>query len=108
MAIQYPLINGKRHAWAQAEIRVRTSIILGITEVNYSYAANQALQYAAGVQPIAATDGKFEYKADITFVLEEYNLLIASLGRGFAGVPFDVVVSYSAPLNSGLSTIVDT
>lgn len=107
MAISYPLINGFRHANAQAEVRVAGNIILGVTEVNYSVNGNQASVYAQGALPIAQTMGKFEYKADITFLLEEFNVLIASLGRGYMLVPFDIVVTYDAP-GGGLSVIVDT
>jgi hypothetical protein len=107
MAISYPLLNGFRHSNAQAEARVNGNIVLGITEANYTVTGNQQSVYAQGALPIGQTMGKFEFKADVSMLIEEFHQLIAALGEGFMLVPIDFVFTYDNP-GGGLSVIVDT
>lgn len=106
-AIPYPLINGQRHSWSSAEIRVAGNIVLGVTEINYSPTLEPAVVRGAGALPIGHTLGQAEYEGDVTLLLEEFNALTLALGDAWMTKPFDVVVSYDES-GSGLSTIVDT
>ncbi len=111
-AIQYPLINGVRHAFSSIELRVNGSIILGFTEINYSPKLDPGIVRAAGALPVGMTLGNMEYEGDFTLLLQEFNNMLVQLGDGFMTVPFDIVVAYDASLggvqSGGLDVIVDT
>ena len=115
MAIAYPLVNGFRHSYAQLEIRVAGSIVLGITELNYSWKLEPAVVRGAGALPIGLTLGNADYDADFSILLEEFNSLMDILGaQGPAlTVPFDIVAAYDPTIGQlsnpqNLSVLVDT
>ena len=112
MAIAYPLINGVRHSFSSVEIRLNNSIVLGITEINYTPTLDPAVVRGAGALPIALTLGNAEYDGDFSILLEEFNQLQTQLGEGMMVVAFDIVISYDATIGNvpdgGLSVIVDT
>lgn len=110
MAVRYPLINGVRHSWAEVEIRVLNSIILGCTKIDYSDKLDPVAVRGAGSNIIAWTVGMQETSGSITLLLEEFNTLVNELSRintAWKLSTFDIIVSYDGS-GSGLSTIVDT
>ena len=107
MSVSYPLVNGVRHSWSSIESRVNGSIVLGITEVNYSPTLEPGEVRGAGPRVIAHTLGQASYEGDFTILLEEFNALVAALGDAWMTRTFDIIITYDES-GSGLSTIVDT
>lgn len=110
MALRYPLINGQRHSWAEVEIRVANSIILGVTKIDYSDKLDPALVRGAGPNIIAHTVGIQETSGSITLLLEEFNVLVEELQKinsAWKLAQFPIIVTYDNS-GSGLSVVQDT
>jgi hypothetical protein len=110
MALRYPLINGVRHSWAEVEIRVDNTIILGCTKIDYSDKLDPGIVRGAGSNIIAFTTGIQETSGSITFLLEEFQVLVQALQQKnptWKLVQFPIMVTYDGSA-SGLSTIQDT
>lgn len=97
MALNTPLINGKRYSWANITLVLFGRNVEGITEISYDDSEKKANIYGAGKYPVARGDGQYEAKASITLKDYEVTGILASSGRGKRLqdiAPFDVVVLY--------------
>lgn len=108
--LQYPLINGVRHSWSSAEVKVAGQIYYA-TSVNHGRKRNRTMVRVNHPDPIAKTLGENDYTGDLEMLLAEYNALQAALIQiasnsglpiGYGDVPFEVQVQYSA---TGLDTV---
>jgi hypothetical protein len=112
LAIQYPLVNGFRHAWSSCEIRLAGDITLGCTEINYSIKTDRAYVRGAGALPIGQTLGNFTYEADLSILVAEFDQFMTLLGPQAMTQFWDIVVSYDAGVGlinaSPLAVIQDT
>jgi hypothetical protein len=109
MSVQYPLINGVRHDWSSIEFAVQLPngapiVIVGVKSINYKFEKKGTLVYGTGPKPVGITRGVFTPDGDVEMYLDEFSLLVAQLGPGFADVPVTARVSYS----EGERTYTDT
>lgn len=107
MSLAYPLGQGWRQSWSSIEIRVNNSIVLGITEINYSPSLEPGDVRGAGPRVIAFTLGQGAHEGDFTILLEEFDFLVATLGDNWMTKSFDIIVTYDGT-DGGLSVIQDT
>lgn len=112
MALQYPLVNGFRHAWSSVEIRTAGDITLGCTEINYSLKTDRSYVRGAGALPIGQTLGNYTYEADLSILVSEFDQFMTLLGEQATTKFWDIVVSYDAGIGlvdgSSLSVVQDT
>jgi hypothetical protein len=104
MTIQYPIVNGNRHDYTSAEIKIKGKIIQGIKSINYSRTRSRTVVMGTSVDPLGKTKGTNEYKADFELYLAEFNELVLEAGAGYGDVYFDISVTWSA---NGFDTVTD-
>lgn len=105
MPIAFPLINGVRHEWSSAELKIKEKIYQGIKEVSYNDKLEPTKVYGVHAQPIGRTRGVYSAEGSITVYLEEYDLIINDLGDGFMEVPFDIVSAFT---ETNVRSVTDT
>lgn len=101
----YPLINGQRHAWSSAIIKLDNVPVLALKSLNYNDNLEPSAVRGTHPQPLGFTQGEYTAESDGEGILQEINNLLKQLGNGFGETVFDVVASYSA---RQLDTIVDS
>lgn len=117
LGLKYPLINGVRHSWASVSIKAGGITWGGITEINYAPKLDAQYVRGAGPLPIATTTGQGSMTADMTWLEEEFNSFMQTLGSpgligggaGFMTSFFtaEITKSNEGYIESGLSTVVD-
>lgn len=108
-AISYPFYGGARHSPASAELKIilpNTQFILGgWQKISYSWELAPEMVYGNHPDPVGQTLGQAKYEAELELLLAEYNFLLASIGPGFATIPFQLTISHT---ENGFDTIVDS
>ena len=103
-AIQYPLINGRRHSFASIELKLNGQIFIGFKSINYSRTRSRTMVYGTSPDPLGKTRGTNEYKADCELYLAEFQNFVNDLGSGYGDISFDITVTYS---ENGFDSICD-
>ena len=100
--INYPLINGTRHAFASIVLNVGTTQIFGFKAINFKRTRTRAVARGAHPDPLAKTVGDNEYTADLELYVAEYFLLVNTLQTaaggtvgGYGNQVFTAEVKYS-------------
>jgi hypothetical protein len=113
LPIQYPLVGGNRHSSASAELKIFNGTqqippglpFAGWSKISYEWELTPVYVKGHHPDPIAMTIGEAKYTLEWDVYLAEYNLLLATLGQGFATMYLQFQVSYT---ENGFDTIVDT
>lgn len=103
--IPYPFVNGVRQSFCSMELKTLGIPFMGIASANYSWEVKREEVHGTHPDPLGVTRGQASYTFEAEFYLAEYNLLIATIGNGFAETPMTATATYS---ETGLDTICDT
>lgn len=106
--LQYPLVRGVRHGFANLQLRFALDggkkIGFYIKSINYGRTRSRGLVQGNHPDPIAKTIGENAYKASVEMALAEYRLLTKEMGPGYGDMFFDVLVTYGL---DGFETVTD-
>lgn len=95
-ALQYPLVNGRKHGFASIEMKINGLIYRGFKSIKYGRKRTRELVRGNHPDPIAKTVGENEYTGEVELYLAEWYVFQDSLGdgNGYGDVPFIVLVTY--------------
>lgn len=98
MAVNVPLINGKRHSWASIRLNILGITIIGVSEINYGQEDMKENHFGAGRYVVDRGDGNVT-PDPVNFILRgyEYDRIMAALppGSSIGDIPaFDIPVIY--------------
>jgi len=91
----YPLINGRKYDHSSAEIQIQDTIYTGISAIGWDETLTPGIVRGTAAQKLARTVGEHDAEGSLSMPLEDFAELIAALGDGYMGVPFDIVANYS-------------
>lgn len=91
----YPLINGFRHDWSSAEIKLAGTVVRGIKSLSYKPSSEPGEVFGTHAQKLGRTRGQLKFEASIELYLTEYEELKGSLGDGYLEKSFSIVAQYS-------------
>lgn len=101
MALQAPLINGRRYDFASVETAVNGLPVLGrtITALDYSDSVQRGIVRAGSPLPIGYTRGEYSAEGSIEMPREEYPLFLSAITAnsplGIYEVSFELTVAYA-------------
>lgn len=106
MALDYPLINGFRHSFANISAAISTDtavyICRGITELNYSEEVSPGVVRGNRPQKIGETIGTYEASGSMTMLKEDFEEFIGMLSPegaslGYMAKRFTLTVTFADP-----------
>lgn len=107
MAIEYPLVNGERHDFAQIEVTIETpngpKRFKGFKSVNYKIALQPGQVRGTGARKLGRTLGEATEDGSLELYSAEWDELRAALGNGYMRKAFNASVTYGAdglPVNT--------
>src|SRR5262245_3632205 len=95
MALQYPLINGRRYDFSSITLNAAGTKLTGFTSIKYSHKLTPKKVMGTHPQPIGRTRGEYEAQGSLTLYRQEMDELRTQLGPGYMEVIFDITVSYA-------------
>jgi hypothetical protein len=106
MPIQTPLINGINYSWANIQLILFGSPIVGITEISYKRSQKKENNYGMGSEPVSRGYGQKTYEGSITIYYDEWKRILASSPNGDPTLipPFPIQVLFEG---TGVSYTVD-
>lgn len=100
MSLQYPLVNGERHDFAQIEVTIDTPAgpkrFKGFKAVNYKIALSPGAVRGTAARKLGRTLGEATEDGSLEMYLAEWDELRAALGNGYMRKSFNVSVTYGA------------
>jgi hypothetical protein len=95
MAIEYPLINGRRFSFASINATFDGQKIIGFRSINYDATLEIGKVYGTASQKLGRTVGREDSTGSFEMYTEEAKRLLAKLGDGFGRKAFDIVVQFA-------------
>lgn len=110
--LEFPLINGLRHAFSSMKFRIQPTgedvdipeIRLFLKSIDYERTRDRGEVRANHPDPIAKTLGENSYSASIEVYRAEWNLILSTFGAGYGDVPFSIFVTWGL---NGFETVTD-
>lgn len=99
MAIDYPMIAGRRYSWASVIVNVGNAQFLGCKSINFNEKVDPQKIHGTGQNIIGSTSGMYDADGDIEFYQAEADLLVAAINtasgnRGWGNFPIPIQVQY--------------
>jgi len=90
------LINGEAYDWASVNVTIGSTLLFGITEINFNEAQDISPIYNDNVFPLGYGLGKMKITASLTISMDEMDIFRASANefRVQNIPPFDITVSF--------------
>lgn len=100
MAIEYPLVQGERHDFAQIEVEIDTPAgpkrFKGFKAINYKVALKPGEVRGTAARKLGRTRGEATEDGSLEMYLAEWDELRAALGDGYMRKSFNITVTYGA------------
>ncbi len=91
----YPLVNDIKFDHSSAEIQIGATLFTGIESIEWSESLEPGIVRGTVAQKLARTAGEHDAEGGFALPIEDFGELIATLGEGYGGVSFNIVVTYS-------------
>ncbi len=109
MAIEYPLVQGERHDFAQIEVEIDTPSgpkrFKGFKAVNYKTQLQPGQVRGTAARKLGRTMGEATEDGSLELYMAEWDELRAALGNGYMRKVFNISVTYGA---DGMPATTDT
>lgn len=111
--LEFPLINGVRHAHSSISLRFQPSggeangfseVKIFCKSISYKRTRERGEVRANHPDPIAHTLGENSYEADIEIYRAEFHVLLSAFGEGYGDIPFTLFVTWGC---NGFDTVTD-
>lgn len=96
-AIPYPDINGFRYQWSDIRLildGIGQEATQAVKSLKYDDKLSRAKHSGNNMAPVGRTKGKYECSGSITFLRQEFDLLIVKLGDHWGLKSFNIQVQY--------------
>ena len=93
--IQYPFVQGVRMDPSSVELRLGSpvNLILLFVSLSWKRARTRTKVVLNHPDPVGKTRGKNEYTAALELAIEEYNVVLSTLGQGYGDKQFTMFVN---------------